>query len=163
MFDPANAIVPFFLKANQHNAEAEYRLCVFINPKLDLNDQIDYNESKDIYIQVGNVLEVIDRIVFSSEDGLIMEEIRDQFHKVLCDKGNFGELNFNWEVLSANAIELTICSKQPEESGLNIHHDISESGHRFKCCRPIESNGLSLFSSKYDSMKQRFILMNGNR
>lgn len=162
-FDPADAIVPFFLKERNNEADNEYRICTFINPGFDLNGQIEHNELQGIYIQVGNVLDIIDRIVFYSEKGLVLKDIKEQFEGMDFVEKNKHNLEFNWNELSNGSIALIIKGQSACTNNGRERHKFLGKEYSFENSYPIESNQSTLYSTKYDSMKQRYILMNGNR
>ena len=162
-FDPANAIVPFFLKERNNEADNEYRLCVLINPKVDLNGQIEHHKSPGIYIQVGNVLDIIDRIVFTSKYGLSLKDIKEQFEEMDFVERNKHNLEFNWSESHNGSIELIIKGQSACTNDGSERHKFFGKEYSFENIYPVELSPSTLYSAKYDSMKQRYILMNGNR
>ncbi len=71
--------------------------------------------------------------------------------------------NFTWNKRDDEALELIIKGHDSCENVSNEHQNFVRKERSFENSKPVESNSISLYSTKYDSMKQRYILMNGNR
>ena len=153
IFDPANAVIPFFLKPAEDSSDKEYRLCVIRNSRY--NSGTDSEDCKNVYIYIGNIFDSIESISFLSDcEKLVMQEIESELKKV--------KYKANTTVISDNFTE-AVLTKDIEDVPDTTDRVRSFNVPKMTNTHTRKQRNSRLFSGKYDSMKQRYMLMRDNR
>lgn len=178
-FDPANAVVPFYLKRYCNKADTECRLCLIRTPEIRVDNALNNilpqnipdNSVEGVYVPVGNIFNSIESIYFMNvdkSDSRVKEEYEVQIGRlkekaeragyILHKQGKSNVIYDEYQLKPSitQRGQAWPIFKQAERPVirpvLDKTQQRAESGHSF-----------TLFGDKYDSMKQRYILMHGNR
>lgn len=191
-FDPANAVLPFYLKRNSNKTDKEYRLCLIKNPEIrydKASDSVAFQNMLDtcvegVYVPVGNIFESIESLIFKKPENMVFNNKNEEEEKkerikyekeyekqigelkakaenagfTLDKQDNYNEIYYLYQFRPKD-----ICGRKHYPIFAQSKEPLPESFFDVPQERIGNPNSFTIFGNKYDSMKQRYILMRGDR
>lgn len=163
IFDPSNAVVPLYIKQYWNRQDDECRLCLIRNSEIMekesgiITHSANWEEGENVYVQVGCLLECITKIKFLKN---AENEVKSILDRKLQKAGFSLEFKEGWGIYTNHkASEFQITPSVPIIPKLEtVKRDKMVPLHKQK-----KKHSFGIFCEKYDSMKQSYVLTQGNR